>query len=137
MRGISQCQTQHFQLSPQRQLFLERQLVRRQRSDPVERHIHLIEHRMELLRRNGNHAATLSTGTDKPLTSPTRSHRIGQPIVFWAIRISVAACGLGVSSANALRGLELRGARRLTKSISGFSISMTRARNARLDIIAR
>jgi hypothetical protein len=136
MRGISQCQAQHFQLSPQRQLFVKRQLVRRQCSDPVERHIHLIEHRMELLRCNGNHAATLSTGTDKPLTSPTPSQRIGQPICILAIRISVAACGLGISSANALRGLESRGARPLMKSISGFSTSMTRSRNAKLEIRA-
>jgi hypothetical protein len=78
LRGVSQRQTQRFQLSPQRQPFLERQLMRRYLGNAVERHIQFVECRMDLLFSNGNHAATLSLGTDK--SASVRSRR-GTPAV--------------------------------------------------------
>src|ERR1700677_4439250 len=77
LRGVSQRQTQRFQLSPQRQPFLERQLMRRYLGNAVERHIQFVECRMDLLFSNGRHAATLSLGTDNsPASEPAAGHQL-------------------------------------------------------------
>ena len=64
MHGFVELQAQYFQLSPQRQSLFERQLMRRYRGNTVERHIQLVECRMDLLFTNGNHGPTLALGTD-------------------------------------------------------------------------
>jgi hypothetical protein len=64
MHGFVHRQAQHLQLSPQRQSLLKGQLMRRYLSYAVECRIQLVECRMDLLLSNGNHAATVSPGTD-------------------------------------------------------------------------
>ncbi len=78
LHGVSQRQAQYFQLSPQRQSLLERQLMRRYLGNAVQRRIQLVECRMDPLSSNGNHAATLYLGTDKSVapSNPAAGHQL-------------------------------------------------------------